>query len=75
MAEHFKITLITGKKQSENRILYVKAGQDDSHDGIIHALNIGRKIRGTVKMIVPIDYKEYMLGVSRKHSPEYPFIY
>lgn len=60
---HFKISLETGKKLSESRILYVRT------ESIIDALNISKKIRDShLQEIKPISYEDYMKGVSKKYD-------
>jgi len=61
--QHFRISLETGKKLSESRILYVR-GND-----IIDALNISKKIRDShLSTIIPVSYEDYMKGVSKKYD-------
>ena len=76
MAEHFKVTLETGKKRSRRRILYVKTGRDEGADGIMHAYTVGKKIRGaTIMCVIPITFDQYMKGVDQKYSPDHPEVY
>ncbi len=76
MAAHFKVTLETGKKRSENRILFVKAGQGDEANGILHAYTIGKKIRDSrIVAVIPVSYEAYMKGVDKKYSTDHPEVY
>lgn len=61
--EHFKILLETGKKRSEERILFVQTPD------IIGAMDISRKIRdASMKSITPISEEAYYKGVDKKYD-------
>ena len=61
--KHFKISLITGKKFSCSRTLYVKALNASE------ALSISYKVRySKLTYLKEIGLEEYMKGISKKYT-------
>lgn len=61
--EYYKIILETGKKRSDEKILFVQVPH------IVAAMEISRKIRDAdCKSITPISEAAYYAGVAKKYD-------